>query len=182
MCFPCCHSSVFCHLRCTCSIGCPLSLPHLFSSSFHFLDHHLYIICLFLLFSTPTGVETPDVIDLRKQQRKEPEKPLYQVCINLCLTQFFLLLLLKHDKFSFFLEGAWRERRKDCSGNLAPTISHVCFFSFPLLYLNVLFICSCNWLVNVYDSIACGSHLSFLSFLHPQWTMPKKLFFFQVCD
>uniref|UniRef100_A0A803LLD4 PSP proline-rich domain-containing protein n=1 Tax=Chenopodium quinoa TaxID=63459 RepID=A0A803LLD4_CHEQI len=28
---------------------------------------------------TPTGVETPDVIDLRKQQRKEPEKPLYQV-------------------------------------------------------------------------------------------------------
>ncbi|KAL7618793.1 hypothetical protein Lser_V15G04473 [Lactuca serriola] len=31
------------------------------------------------LSSTPTGVETPDVIDLRKQQRKEPEKPLYQV-------------------------------------------------------------------------------------------------------
>lgn len=31
------------------------------------------------LFSTPTGVETPDVIDLRKQQRKEPEMPLYQV-------------------------------------------------------------------------------------------------------
>ncbi|KAF2305142.1 hypothetical protein GH714_002036 [Hevea brasiliensis] len=28
---------------------------------------------------TPTGVETPDVIDLRKQQRKEPERPLYQV-------------------------------------------------------------------------------------------------------
>ncbi|KAK4368366.1 hypothetical protein RND71_012158 [Anisodus tanguticus] len=31
------------------------------------------------LSSTPTGVETPDFIDLRKQQRKEPEKPLYQV-------------------------------------------------------------------------------------------------------
>ncbi|KAA0049983.1 splicing factor 3B subunit 2 [Cucumis melo var. makuwa] len=29
--------------------------------------------------STPTGVETPDVIDLRKQQRKEPDRPLYQV-------------------------------------------------------------------------------------------------------
>lgn len=33
--------------------------------------------------STPTGVETPDVIDLRKQQRKESERPtdkqLYQV-------------------------------------------------------------------------------------------------------
>lgn len=29
--------------------------------------------------TTPTGVETPDVIDLRKQQRKEPERPLYQV-------------------------------------------------------------------------------------------------------
>lgn len=34
---------------------------------------------LLFMFSTPTGVETPDVIDLRKQQRKEPEKPLYQV-------------------------------------------------------------------------------------------------------
>lgn len=31
--------------------------------------------------STPTGVETPDVIDLRKQQRKEPDRPLYQVII-----------------------------------------------------------------------------------------------------
>ncbi|WOG82553.1 hypothetical protein DCAR_0101718 [Daucus carota subsp. sativus] len=29
--------------------------------------------------STPTGLETPDVFELRKQQRKEPEKPLYQV-------------------------------------------------------------------------------------------------------
>jgi hypothetical protein len=29
--------------------------------------------------STPTGVETPDVIDLRKSQRKESDKPLYQV-------------------------------------------------------------------------------------------------------
>ncbi|XP_073225537.1 uncharacterized protein [Cicer arietinum] len=34
---------------------------------------------VFSLSSTPTGVETPDVIDLRKQQRKEPERPLYQV-------------------------------------------------------------------------------------------------------
>uniref|UniRef100_I1KLH4 PSP proline-rich domain-containing protein n=1 Tax=Glycine max TaxID=3847 RepID=I1KLH4_SOYBN len=31
------------------------------------------------LSSTPTGVETHDVIDLRKLQRKEPEKPLYQL-------------------------------------------------------------------------------------------------------
>eukprot|EP00249_Psilotum_nudum_P014183 c24705_g1_i2 orf=785-1927(+) len=31
------------------------------------------------LSTTPTGVETPDVIDLRKSQRKEPEKQLYQV-------------------------------------------------------------------------------------------------------
>ncbi|KAG5038106.1 hypothetical protein JHK86_018946 [Glycine max] len=30
-------------------------------------------------FITPTRVETPNVIDLRKQQRKEPKKPLYQV-------------------------------------------------------------------------------------------------------
>jgi len=27
-------------------------------------------------------VETPDVIDLRKQQRKEPERPLYQVSLS----------------------------------------------------------------------------------------------------
>jgi hypothetical protein len=32
---------------------------------------------------TPTGVETPDVIDLRKTQRKEPEKPLYHVSLGL---------------------------------------------------------------------------------------------------
>ncbi|PRQ28827.1 putative PSP, proline-rich [Rosa chinensis] len=31
------------------------------------------------LSSTPTGNEKPDVIDLHKQQRKEPERPLYQV-------------------------------------------------------------------------------------------------------
>lgn len=31
------------------------------------------------LSTTPTGVETPDVIDLRKTQRKEPERVLYQV-------------------------------------------------------------------------------------------------------
>lgn len=31
------------------------------------------------LSSIPTGIETPDVIDLRKQQKKEPEKPLYNV-------------------------------------------------------------------------------------------------------
>ena len=52
------------------------------------------------LFSTPTGVETPDVIDLRKQQRKEPEKLLYQVSISIFsfailfqpLTVLFLVL------------------------------------------------------------------------------------------
>lgn len=42
------------------------------------------------MLSTPTGVETPDVIDLRKQQRKEPEKPLYQV-IYLCILAVPLL-------------------------------------------------------------------------------------------
>jgi hypothetical protein len=42
----------------------------------------------FSLCSTPTGVETPDVIDLRKQQRKEPERPLYQVSFTIqnCLS------------------------------------------------------------------------------------------------
>ncbi|EOA17961.1 hypothetical protein CARUB_v10006376mg [Capsella rubella] len=31
------------------------------------------------LSSTPTGIETPDGIELRKDQRKEPDRPLYQV-------------------------------------------------------------------------------------------------------
>ncbi|CAE6184286.1 unnamed protein product [Arabidopsis arenosa] len=31
------------------------------------------------LSSTPTGIETPDAIELRKEQRKEPDRPLYQV-------------------------------------------------------------------------------------------------------
>ncbi|EOA21691.1 hypothetical protein CARUB_v10002116mg [Capsella rubella] len=30
------------------------------------------------LSSNPTGIETPDGIELRKEQRKEPERPLYQ--------------------------------------------------------------------------------------------------------
>ncbi|KAG2261060.1 hypothetical protein Bca52824_068139 [Brassica carinata] len=29
------------------------------------------------LSSTPTGMETPDAIELRKEQRKEPDRPLY---------------------------------------------------------------------------------------------------------
>ena len=40
-------------------------------------------------FSTPTGVETPDVIDLRKQQRKDPERPLYQVSHNYLILVLF---------------------------------------------------------------------------------------------
>ncbi|KAL4191774.1 hypothetical protein AMTRI_Chr07g82300 [Amborella trichopoda] len=32
-----------------------------------------------LIMSTPTSVKAPDIIDLRKQQTKEPRKPLYQV-------------------------------------------------------------------------------------------------------
>lgn len=40
---------------------------------------------------TPTGVETPDVIDLRKAQRKEPEKQLYQVNIMHCLELWLML-------------------------------------------------------------------------------------------
>ncbi|CAD5312429.1 unnamed protein product [Arabidopsis thaliana] len=31
------------------------------------------------LSSTPTGIETPDAIELRKEQRKEPDRALYQV-------------------------------------------------------------------------------------------------------
>jgi len=46
---------------------------------FLYLCAHFFHI---FVFSTPTGVETPDVIDLRKQQRKEPERPLYQVSLS----------------------------------------------------------------------------------------------------
>jgi len=84
-----------------------------------FLSSHLLILflCIFHL-STPTGVETPDVIDLRKQQRKEPERPLYQVSIFYCcfssaltsgLTCFvsfccFLCRYLKRRKKKLLLE------------------------------------------------------------------------------
>lgn len=43
-----------------------------------------------VLSSTPTGVETPDVIDLRKAQRKEPEKQLYQVNSMDCRIRHFV--------------------------------------------------------------------------------------------
>ncbi|RRT63098.1 hypothetical protein B296_00004783 [Ensete ventricosum] len=62
-----------------------------------FLVVHLLKITASLL-STPTGVETPDVIDLRKQQRKEPEKPLYQVNkfkFAVCKLVMLLLCYLK---------------------------------------------------------------------------------------
>jgi splicing factor 3B subunit 2 len=42
-------------------------------------DHSLLPGAFIFFNRTPTGVETPDVIDLRKTQRKEPEKPLYHV-------------------------------------------------------------------------------------------------------
>lgn len=68
------------------------------------LSSHLLIIFLYIFhLSTPTGVETPDVIDLRKQQRKEPEKPLYQVSVFYCcfslalasdLTCYVIIVLL----------------------------------------------------------------------------------------
>ncbi|KAG6416563.1 hypothetical protein SASPL_123995 [Salvia splendens] len=47
----------------------------------HSTSHYNYPLTDYLVngCSTPTGVETPDVIDLRKQQRKEPDRPLYQV-------------------------------------------------------------------------------------------------------
>ncbi|XP_040362025.1 uncharacterized protein LOC112165132 isoform X2 [Rosa chinensis] len=38
------------------------------------------------LSSTPTGNEKPDVIDLHKQQRKEPERPLYQKAYKVDVT------------------------------------------------------------------------------------------------
>lgn len=50
-----------------------------FVFNFLYLQAHFF---RFFVFSTPTGVETPDVIDLRKQQRKEPERPLYQVSLS----------------------------------------------------------------------------------------------------
>ncbi|CAH1412760.1 unnamed protein product [Lactuca virosa] len=68
------------------------------------------------LSSIPTGVETPDVIDLRKQQRKEPEKPLYQVIfgrVSKGLHKFlrrvdipFLPLIISHGNFWKSFKGA----------------------------------------------------------------------------
>lgn len=67
-------------------VGWRLIVFNLLSFSTHLLSLFL---CVFSL-STPTGVETPDVIDLRKQQRKEPERPLYQVSrLNCCFSISF---------------------------------------------------------------------------------------------
>ena len=56
-----------------------------------------FVLLFFFPFpSTPTGVETPDVIDLRKQQRKEPEKPLYQVRVSV----FVVLIFIYYEAFS----------------------------------------------------------------------------------
>lgn len=83
------------------------------------------------LYSTPTGVETPDVIDLRKQQRKEPEKPLYQV---IALYVAFYFLNSNRRMFSpcqkthdhpLVSSGPWRERRKDCCRNSSWHNSYV---------------------------------------------------------
>jgi len=96
-----------------------------------FLSSHLLIIflCIFHL-STPTGVETPDVIDLRKQQRKEPERPLYQVSQSILLLFFvsldFWFVLLCNYGFVVFYVGTWREGRKNCSWNFAWNHTHVC--------------------------------------------------------
>lgn len=51
-----------------------------------------HVLIPFFFTSTPTGVETPDVIDLRKQQRKDTERPLYQVSI--CDSRFWFLYIL----------------------------------------------------------------------------------------
>ncbi|KAB5534487.1 hypothetical protein DKX38_017573 [Salix brachista] len=52
------------------------------------------------LSSTPTGGETPNVINLRKQQRKEPERPLYQVSqMNRTTTKCGATALLMRDEW-----------------------------------------------------------------------------------
>lgn len=93
---------------------------------------YLYIITLtsnslFFSLSTPTGVETPDVIDLRKQQRKEPEKPLYQVSALFVILQkgclhflFVYLISLRGTKFLLMhtclfppqIRRSWKRKKK----------------------------------------------------------------------
>lgn len=57
-------------------------------------------------------METPDVIDLRKQQRKEPDRPLYQVskqseCNFIRTCPLFVVFKLKSDLL-FYLFGSWK--------------------------------------------------------------------------
>ena len=88
--------------------------PH-FSLIFQILVVHVIMLTNVFLFSysTPTGVETPDVIDLRKQQRKEPEKPLYQVRhFQLCCFDIYLnvnLLTFSLDTICRFLKKRKKE-------------------------------------------------------------------------
>lgn len=76
--------------------------------------------------STPTGVETPDVIDLRKQQRKEPEKPLYQVSIYIYEIAPFPSQLWLHcfscsQSFLCFVKVLEEKEEKIAAGTLLGT-------------------------------------------------------------
>ena len=73
---------------------------------------YLYFVCLSYnrsmklndfspFISTPTGIETPDAIELRKEQRKEPDRALYQVG-NLLLIDRFILSTTFRWIFSYF--------------------------------------------------------------------------------
>lgn len=79
-----------------------------------FLSSHLLILFLWIFhLSTPTGVETPDVIDLRKQQRKEPERPLYQVRIfSCCFSSVLTSDLTCYVSFCCFLCRYLKRRKK----------------------------------------------------------------------
>ena len=89
----------------------------------------------FCWFSTPTGVETPDVIDLRKQQRKEPERPLYQVSnviskMYVLCQHFYLEIFIDFMSFSISFPfpglGSWGKRGEDCSWDITWNNTHVC--------------------------------------------------------
>ncbi|KAL5162811.1 Splicing factor 3B subunit 2 [Glycine soja] len=70
------------------------------------------------LSSTPTGVETPDVIDLRKLQRKEPEKPLYQeekiapgTLLGTTHTLIYLEVKSQIKWMSLYCQKSWMPRK-----------------------------------------------------------------------
>lgn len=152
---------------------------------FCWLDQFYVLSNVSFLCSTPTGVETPDVIDLRKQQRKEPEKPLYQVIFYLSwgVSGLHLIFCFRADRLiNFPYVVMWRSLRKKKKGLLLELcleqltrmfcyfIAIISIFWFYLYHLQYRNCVKCTWVADlVFLFFETGTFL-----VHKiKWLLPK---------